>query len=1302
MDRSSLLPQTAARPRTAFAYVPLALTLGLFTFLFFSRLAYESRDAGSSVDGRDEDGLSCGFLPKLFSLVSNESLALHLRELTAKPHIAGTPENFETARYVKEKFESYGLRAHYADYPVLLSYPLRQSLRLVRPVARNFSLREEPVHGDPFSASRAATDPFNAYSGSGRVGGKASGRVSGKGAGEEEAEGEGAGKAEGAAVVYANYGRMEDFEELVAAIGEEQVKGAVALIRYGKTFRGDKVRNAERFGVAAVLLYSDPADYAPEGTDAEHVYPQQQWLPATGAQRGTIYTGKGDPATPGWPSHPGGERLSHKETAKRLPRIPVLPVGYSVAGAVMAHMGGSSVPEEWQGGMTDVQYVFGPGPAAVDLEVQMNATVTTIRNVIGVLPGSHQPDRYIILGNHRDAWVFGAADPNSGTTCLLEVARAFGHMATHGWSPRRSLVFASWDAEEYGCVSVTIEGWGQPRSTEWAEDNAPVLASSAVAYIHQRGRSTEWAEDNAPLGSTEWAEDSAPLGSTEWVEDNAPVLATSAMAYINVDVAVGGGGFHASATPQLDDLIRDVSSQVGTLTSVAGCADGIEPCGGLSEYQPVANPDDPAGESILEGWAAEHSTSEPELGRLGGGGSDYAAFLQHLGIAAADTHFGGSYPMYHSVYDNYHWMATFADPLFKRHVAVTKMMAGVAARLAGDHRLPFNYSAYAAHLEHDVARLQADVAAQGAPSSLSVEPLFASVSRLLVAAQGIEAEIQVRIQAGIQGCTAVGCTAVGSTAVGCTAVGCTAVGCTAVGCTAVGCTAVGCTAVGCTAVGCTAQSLPSSISISRVPPPFLALPFLSLLFPAPFLLAPRLSPISHPPNPTHPSHHHSALQHPAAAHAGARGGGDAPWRAHLRKAQTEAIRPHPTPSHPATPPTTTAHRSGQQQRVQVHEGEGMPHGGGGDAPWRGRGCPMEGEGMPHGGGGDAPWRGRGCPMEGEGMPHGGGGDAPWRGRGCPMEGEGMPHGGGGDAPWRGRGCPMEGEGMPHGGGGDAPWRGRGCPRRGRGCPMEGEGMPHGGGGDAPWRGRGCPRRGRGCAMEGEGMPHGGGGDAPWRGRGCPMEGEGMPQEGEGMPHGGGGDAPGGGGDAPGGGGDAPGGGGDAPWRKAAPTARLPHPFHPLSPLFPSPLPPPQRIAASSSSACRCTRGRGCPMEEGSANCPSSKAFDAVNERLFLAERGFLDGHGIGPHYTWFKHLVYGPEKDNDYATSPFPGIRDAIADVISSSASKKENPEAGAGGAVRGSDNNEDGEEWKAVQHEIFRAARAIERAAKILEGQLL
>ncbi|CAI6008165.1 unnamed protein product [Closterium sp. NIES-65] len=720
MDRSSLLPQTAARPRTAFAYVPLALTLGLFTFLFFSRLAYESRDAGSSVDGRDEGGLSCGFLPKLFSLVSNESLALHLRELTAKPHIAGTPENFATARYVKEKFESYGLRAHYADYPVLLSYPLRQSLRLVRPVARNFSLREEPVHGDPFSASRAATDPFNAYSGSGRVGGKASGRVSGKGAGEEEAEGEGAGKAEGAAVVYANYGRMEDFEELVAAIGEEQVKGAVALIRYGKTFRGDKVRNAERFGVAAVLLYSDPADYAPEGTDAEHVYPQQQWLPATGAQRGTIYTGKGDPATPGWPSHPGGERLSHKETAKRLPRIPVLPVGYSVAGAVMAHMGGSSVPEEWQGGMTDVQYVFGPGPAAVDLEVQMNATVTTIRNVIGVLPGSHQPDRYIILGNHRDAWVFGAADPNSGTTCLLEVARAFGHMATHGWSPRRSLVFASWDAEEYGC-----------------------------------------------------------LGSTEWVEDNAPVLATSAMAYINVDVAVGGGGFHASATPQLDDLIRDVSSQ-------------------------VANPDDPAGESILEGWAAEHSTSEPELGRLGGGGSDYAAFLQHLGIAAADTHFGGSYPMYHSVYDNYHWMATFADPLFKRHVAVTKMMAGVAARLAGDHRLPFNYSAYAAHLEHDVARLQADVAAQGAPSSLSVEPLFASVSRLLVAAQGIEAEIQVRIQAGIQGCTAVGCTAVGSTAVGCTAVGCTAVGCTAVGCTVVGCTAVGCTAVGCTAVGCTA------------------------------------------------------------------------------------------------------------------------------------------------------------------------------------------------------------------------------------------------------------------------------------------------------------------------------------------------------------------------------------------------------------------------------------------------------------------------------------------------------------------
>ncbi|GJP52420.1 hypothetical protein CLOM_g11535 [Closterium sp. NIES-68] len=426
---------------------------------------------------------------------------------------------------------------------------------------------------------------------------------------------------------------MEDFEELVAAIGREKVTGTVALIRYGKTFRGDKVRNAEKFGVAAVLLYSDPADYAPEGTDASHVYPQAEWLPATGAQRGTVYTGKGDPATPGWPSHPGGERLSDEETAKRLPRIPVLPVSYSVAAGIMAHMGGAAVAE----GVSDV---------------------TTIRNVIGVLPGSHQANRYIILGNHRDAWVFGAADPNSGTTCLLEVARAFGHMAARGWSPRRSIVFASWDAEEYG------------------------------SWVNGVG------------------------------EDNAPVLATKAIAYINVDVAVGGGGFHASATPQLDDLIRDVSSQ-------------------------VANPDGPAGQSLLEGWAAEHNVSEPELGRLGGGGSDYAAFLQHLGIAAADTHFGGSYPMYQSVvYDNYHWMATFADPLFKRHVAVAKMMAGVAARLAGDHRLPFNYSAYAAHLGRDVARLQSDLASQGAPPSLSVDPLLVSVSRLLAAAQSIDTEAQ--------------------------------------------------------------------------------------------------------------------------------------------------------------------------------------------------------------------------------------------------------------------------------------------------------------------------------------------------------------------------------------------------------------------------------------------------------------------------------------------------------------------------------------------------------------------------------
>ncbi|GJP79448.1 hypothetical protein CLOP_g9683 [Closterium sp. NIES-67] len=301
MDRSGLLSHASpSRRPTALAYVPVALTLGLFTIVFCARLFSEPGGDGSALNGHDASNLNGGgFLPKLFSLVSNDSLALHLRELTANPHIAGTPENFETARYVKERFESYGLKAHHADYPVLLSYPLRQSLRLVRPVALNFSLREQPVHGDPYSASRAATDPFNAYSGSGRVGGgpewarrspeerKREGVEGAEGArgkpGREAAEGggEGAeGEAGGAEVVYANYGRMEDFEELVAAIGREKVTGTVALIRYGKTFRGDKVRNAEKFGVAAVLLYSDPADYAPEGTDASHVYPQAEWLPA--------------------------------------------------------------------------------------------------------------------------------------------------------------------------------------------------------------------------------------------------------------------------------------------------------------------------------------------------------------------------------------------------------------------------------------------------------------------------------------------------------------------------------------------------------------------------------------------------------------------------------------------------------------------------------------------------------------------------------------------------------------------------------------------------------------------------------------------------------------------------------------------------------------------------------------------------------------------------------------------------------------------------------------------------------------
>ena len=369
----------------------------------------------------------------------------HLRRLTLEPHIAGTKEDYDTAVYVRDQLRSYGLTADLKEYDVWLNYPKTPSvLELITTRRQRLSTHEAVVPGDPSTSHPKITPLFNGYAASGDV---------------------------TAPLVYANYGLPNDYEAL-KKIGVD-VKGKIVIVRYGNSFRGVKAKVAEDQGAIGCIIYSDPAD---DGYMQGDVYPKGPWRPVASGQRGSVqylFDYPGDPLTPGSPSIPGVPRLKPEE-ATNLTRLPVQPIAYDVARTILSQLKGPLRPRGFQGGLPFGYHVGGTSDVKVRLKTDMDYKVRKIWNVVARIDGNEEKDRWIILGNHRDAWVFGAVDPNSGTTAMLEVGRGFGQLLKQGWKPRRTIVFCSWDAEEYGLVG----------STEWAEELASELKEKAVAYLN--------------------------------------------------------------------------------------------------------------------------------------------------------------------------------------------------------------------------------------------------------------------------------------------------------------------------------------------------------------------------------------------------------------------------------------------------------------------------------------------------------------------------------------------------------------------------------------------------------------------------------------------------------------------------------------------------------------------------------------------------------------------------------------------------------------------------------------------------
>ena len=391
------------------------------------------------------------------------------RSLSRRPRLTGTPGIRRAVGYSVRRLRSYGLKVSTPGYTVYTSRPRDIRVTMTAPYTRRLAnkergfARQEDFHDVVLG--------YNAYSPSGDVSGE---------------------------VVYANRGLPEDYAEL-DRLGVD-VRRRIVLVRYGGSFRGVKVQQAEQRGAKGVLIYSDPED---DGFTRGPVYPDGPWRPADGIQRGTIeyiFQYPGDPLTPGVPSLPGTRRLA-PEDAGNLPRIPTAPISYGEARPLLEGLGGPQAPESFRGGLPIV-YRLGPGGTKVRLDLDIAYEQTPVRNVLATIRGATEPEHKVVVGGHIEAWTYGAGDNASGWTTIMEIGRSLGRLLDRGWRPERTIVLAGWDGEEHGL-----------------------------------------------------------LGSTEWVEQFRQDVRRNAVAYMNLSQA-GGTRFYASGVPQLDDALIEATKAV--------------------------------------------------------------------------------------------------------------------------------------------------------------------------------------------------------------------------------------------------------------------------------------------------------------------------------------------------------------------------------------------------------------------------------------------------------------------------------------------------------------------------------------------------------------------------------------------------------------------------------------------------------------------------------------------------------------------------------------------------------------------
>ncbi|XP_026178416.1 aminopeptidase NAALADL1 [Mastacembelus armatus] len=597
------------------------------------------------------------FIQKFLSEVDNIQIQENLKELTKMPHMATTAGDEQTVQIMLKRWQDPKTGLDHAwreEYSVYLSFPDPKNPNKVTVVGPGdtalHTVREKEKVYTSDQADPEVVQPYAAYSPAGHPKGK---------------------------LVYANQGTPSDYQLLNNTV---DLRGTIAITRYGGAGRGAKAINAAPYGVVGVLVYTDPLDINDGLMSDNETYPHSWYLPPSGVERGSFKSHYGDMLTPYLAAKEETYRIP-VENITGIPPIPIQPIGFEDAYRLICELGGDAAPAAWQGAFNCTYNFGGPGfkPTSVfkNSDVKMDIynyeEVKNSSNVMGVIRGSAEPDRYVIYGNHRDSWVHGAIDPSSGTSVMLELTRVLGTMVKQGqWRPRRSIIFGSWGAEEFGLI-----------------------------------------------------------GSTEYTEQYFTKLSERTVAYINVDIAVfANATLRASAMPSVQNVIFTAAKQVN--------APGLDSTSVYDNWIHYSNRSSTTHGTIprvgyLSGAGSDYAAFVHYLGIT----SMDLAYTYDRSKTNARI-----YPVYHTAYDTFDYASKFIDPGFFSHQAVARTAGNVLIRLADSLVLPINCSDYAESLEDYLNTAVNLYQHQLKDWNISMEPLKRAVASFRSAATHLDQVIR--------------------------------------------------------------------------------------------------------------------------------------------------------------------------------------------------------------------------------------------------------------------------------------------------------------------------------------------------------------------------------------------------------------------------------------------------------------------------------------------------------------------------------------------------------------------------------